>query len=452
MKEFIADITIDNVNFPNKGMGWYEGNRIMVKNTVPGRKIKARVFKKRSGHYEAEAVETLKKSPWETEKGCSAFEICGGCNYQTLDFDREMELKAGQVKELLKQNGITDYVFEGITAPDNITGYRNKCEFSFGDEEKGGALALGMRKRKSYYEVVTLRDCNIAHADFLKIIDAVLKFFTERNITFYHRRTHEGTLRHLVLRRGEYTKELLVNLVTTKDFDFSEEEFKNAVLACPTEGKIKGILHTLNDSVADVVKNEEMRVLYGENSFKDRLLGMDFNISAYSFFQTNTKGAEMLYSIVRDFIGNTKDKIVFDLYCGTGTIGILVSKNAEKVIGIELVEEAVNAARENAEKNGVTNCEFIAGDVLKEIDNITYKPDVIVLDPPRDGIHPKAINKIIDFGCPEIVYVSCKPTSLARDLKILCENGYKTERVKCVNQFPRTVHVETVVLLSKVQK
>ena len=449
MKDFIADITVETVNFPNKGIGFYEGEKVVVKNTIPGRKIRARVYKKRSGHYEAEAIETLEKSPWETEKGCSAFEVCGGCNYQTLGFDKELELKSAQVRELLKQSGITDYVFDGIVAADNVTGYRNKCEFSFGDEEKGGALALGMRKRKSYYEVVTLRDCNIVHPDFLKIIDAVLKFFTERNITFYHRRTHEGTLRHLVLRRGEYTKELLVNLVTTKEFDFSEKEFKNAVLSCETEGEVKGILHTLNDTLADVVKNEEMRVLYGENSFKDKLLGMDFNISAYSFFQTNTKGAEILYTIVKDYIGNTKDKTVFDLYCGTGTIGILVSENAKKVIGIELIEEAVEAAKENAIKNNITNCEFIAGDVLKEIDNLTDKPDVIILDPPRDGIHPKAINKIIDFGCPEIVYVSCKPTSLARDLKILCENGYRVERVKCVNQFPRTVHVETVCLLSR---
>ena len=450
MKEIITDINIEKINFPNKGIGFFDGTKVVVKNTVPGRKIKAKLYKKRSGHYEAEAIETLEKGVWETEKGCSHFELCGGCNYQTLCFDKEMEMKAQQVKDLLSQSGIEGYEFEGIVAADNITGYRNKCEFSFGDEEKGGNLALGMRKRKSYYEVITLKDCNIVDEDFLKIIDATLKFFRERNISFYHRRTHEGTLRHLVVRRGEYTGEILVNLVTASKYDFSEEEYRDVVLNCGTKGKITGILHTLNDTLADVVKNEEMHILYGENMFRDKLLGMEFNISAYSFFQTNTKGAEILYSIVKDFVGDTKDKVVFDLYCGTGTIGIIVSENAKKVVGIELIEEAVEAAKENASKNGVTNCEFIAGDVLKEVDALNDKPDVIVVDPPRDGIHPKAIHKIIGFGSKEIVYVSCKPTSLARDLEIFAENGYKVEKVKCVNQFPRTVHVETVCLLSKV--
>lgn len=449
MKEIITDIKIEKVSFPNKGIGFYEDKKVIVKNTIPGRKIKAKLYKKRSGHYEAECIEVLEKSPWETEKGCSCFEMCGGCNYQTLSFEKELEMKAEQVKELLNNSGIKDYAFEGIVAPENIKGYRNKCEFSFGDEEKGGSLALGMRKRKSYYEVITLTDCNIVDEDFIKIITATLNFFKERGTAFYHRRTHEGTLRHLVVRRGEYTGELLVNLVTSSSFDFSEEEYKEAVLKSGVKGKIAGILHTLNDTLADVVKSDETRVLYGQNSFKDRLLGMEFNISAYSFFQTNTKGAELLYSIVKDFVGDTKDKVVFDLYCGTGTISIIVSENAKKVIGIELVEEAVEAARVNAQNNNITNCEFYAGDVLNEVDKLSDKPDVIVVDPPRDGIHPKAIKKIIGFGSKEIVYVSCKPTSLARDLEIFAENGYKVEKVKCVNQFPRTVHTETVVLLSK---
>ena len=260
MKEIITDINIEKVNFPNKGVGFYEDKKVIVKNTIPGRKIRAKLYKKRAGHYEAECLETIEKSCWETEKGCSAFELCGGCNYQTVSFEHELEMKANQVKDLLSQSGIEGYEFEGIVAADNVKGYRNKCEFSFGDDKKGGSLALGMRKRKSYYEVVSLKDCNIVDEDFLKIIDATLNFFSERNISFYHRRTHEGTLRHLVVRRGEYTGEILVNLVTSSQFDFSEEEYKDAVLNCGTKGKITGILHTLNDTLADVVKSDETRV------------------------------------------------------------------------------------------------------------------------------------------------------------------------------------------------
>ena len=195
-----------------------------------------------------------------------------------------------------------------------------------------------------------------------------------------------------------------------------------------------------------------MHILYGENMFRDKLLGMEFNISAYSFFQTNTKGAEILYSIVKDFVGDTKDKVVFDLYCGTGTIGIIVSENAKKVVGIELIEEAVEAAKENAAKNGVTNCEFIAGDVLKEVDALSDKPDVIVVDPPRKGCDEACLETMLKMQPKRIVYVSCDPATLARDLKILTEGGYELKRVRPCEMFPQTVHVETVALLSKLSE
>ena len=193
----------------------------------------------------------------------------------------------------------------------------------------------------------------------------------------------------------------------------------------------------------------KQKILYGNDYFYENLLGLKFKISAFSFFQTNSKGAEKLYSVVREYAGDTSGKVVFDLYCGTGTIGQIMSEGSKKVIGIEIVEEAVEAAKINAELNGITNCEFIAGDVLKKVDELEDKPDLIIVDPPRDGINPKAILKIIDFGAEEIVYVSCKPTSLARDLQVFEANGYKTVKVKCVDMFPRTQHVETVVLLAK---
>ena len=332
------------------------------------------------------------------------------------------------------------------------TGYRNKCEFSFGDEEKDGDLALGMRKRMSYYEVVTLKDCNIVDADYLRIIEGTLQFFQERKVPFYHKARHDGSLRHLVVRKGAATGEILINLVTSSEVPFSVEEFKDMLLGLELDGSVCGILHSVNDGLADVVKSDEMRLLYGRDFFMEKLFDLEFKVSVYSFFQTNSAGAEKLYSIVKEFAGDVADKTVFDLYCGTGTIGqIMAEAGSKKVIGIELIEEAVVAANENAKCNHLENCTFLAGDVLKMVDELEERPDLIIVDPPRDGIHPKAIGKIIAFGAPEIVYVSCKPTSLARDLEIFQQEGYQVERVKLMDMFPRTVHVETVVLLSKLK-
>ena len=444
-------LEIADVNFPNKAYGYYEGEKVIVKNAVPGQKVQAQVFKKRGSGVEARLQEVIERSPLERETGmCSHYALCGGCTYQTMRHEEELRLKERQVKRLLENAGICVQSWEGIVPAPSETGYRNKCEFSFGDEEKDGDLALGMRKRMSYYEVVTLKDCNIVDADYLRIIEGTLQFFQERKVPFYHKARHDGSLRHLVVRKGAATGEILINLVTSSEVPFSVEEFKDMLLGLELDGSVCGILHSVNDGLADVVKSDEMRLLYGRDFFMEKLFDLEFKVSVYSFFQTNSAGAEKLYSIVKEFAGDVADKTVFDLYCGTGTIGqIIAEAGSKKVIGIELIEEAVVAANENAKRNHLENCTFLAGDVLKMVDELKERPDLIIVDPPRDGIHPKAIGKIIAFGAPEIVYVSCKPTSLARDLEIFQQEGYQVERVKLMEMFPRTVHVETVVLLSK---
>ena len=444
-------LEIADVNFPNKAYGYYEGEKVIVKNAVPRQKVQAQVFKKRGSGVEARLQEVIERSPLEREAGmCSHYALCGGCTYQTMRHEEELRLKERQVKRLLENAGICVQSWEGIVPAPSETGYRNKCEFSFGDEEKDGDLALGMRKRMSYYEVVTLKDCNIVDADYLRIIEGTLQFFQERRVPFYHKARHDGSLRHLVVRKGAATGEILINLVTSSEVPFSVEEFKDMLLGLELDGSVCGILHSVNDGLADVVKSDEMRLLYGRDFFMEKLFDLEFKVSVYSFFQTNSAGAEKLYSIVKEFAGDVADKTVFDLYCGTGTIGqIMAEAGSKKVIGIELIEEAVVAANENAKCNHLENCTFLAGDVLKMVDELEERPDLIIVDPPRDGIHPKAIGKIIAFGAPEIVYVSCKPTSLARDLEIFQQEGYQVERVKLMDMFPRTVHVETVVLLSK---
>lgn len=449
-KNEIFEVKIDSLAFPNKGIGKVGEYRVIVKNTLPKQVVSAKVSKKKNGTIEGRLCEVIQKAPYETESKCSHFDICGGCSYQTISYEKENEIKENQVLELLKNAGIKDFVYEGIESSPVISGYRNKCEFSFGDNGKDGELSLGMRKRNSFYEVVNLTDCNIIDSDYLSIIKSTVEFFREKKVPFYHKTRHDGVLRHLVVRKGAYTGEILINLITANEISFSLDEFKDMLLKLKLEGKIVSILHTKNNSVADIVQSDETKVIFGRDYYIDRLFDLEFKVTAFSFFQTNTKGAEKLYSIVKDYAGDTSDKIVFDLYCGTGTIGQIMARKSKRVIGIELVEEAVEAAKENAARNSITNCDFFAGDVLKKVDELDDKPDIVIVDPPREGIHPKAVDKIINFGADRIVYVSCKPSSLARDLEIFEKNGYKTEKVKCVNQFCRTNHVETVCLMSKV--
>lgn len=446
-KNEVYETMIEDVIFPNKGIAYIEDKKVIVKNAIKGQKVKVRITKKRRDKIEASIEDILERAPIEKEAACPHFGICGGCTYQTLPYDEQLKLKQNQVKRLLNHAGIEGYEFLDIVPSPSEYSYRNKMEFSFGDVEKGGDLALGMHKKGSFYEMVTVEGCQIVDEDFTKIMMKVLEYFKERKVPFYHNRRHEGYLRHLVVRKSAKLGEILVNLVTSSQMEMDLSGLVKEILELKLEGEVKGILHTINDSLADVVQSDETRILYGQDYFMEEILGLKFKISAFSFFQTNSLGAERLYSVVRDFAGSTKDKIIFDLYCGTGTIAQIMADVSKKVIGIEIVEEAVKAAKENAKLNGLDNCEFIAGDVLTKVDELKDKPDLIILDPPRDGIHPKAIHKIINFGAPQMIYVSCKPTSLARDLKVFVENGYKVEKVQCVDMFPHTPHVETITLL-----
>ena len=443
---------IEKVDFPNKGYVNIDGEKVIVKNGIPGQKVRFIINKKRSGRAEGRLLEILENSPLEVrEPVCKIFPACGGCMYQTMSYEEQLKMKETQVKGLLQEAvGIdTDLHWEGIHGSPIEFGYRNKMEFSFGDEYKDGPLSLGLHKKGSTYDVLTASDCKLVHPDMTAILSSVLDFFTELGAVHYKKMQHTGYLRHLLLRRGVTSGEILVHVITTNQAEYDYAPLVSRLLALPLEGKIVGIMHIINDSLSDVVQSDETRLLYGQDYFYETLLGLRFKISTFSFFQPNSLAAEVLYSIVRDYIGDTKDKEVFDLYSGTGTIAQLLASVAKEVIGVEIVEEAVEAAKVNAALNGLTNCRFIAGDVLKVLDDLTEKPDMIILDPPRDGIHPKALPKILAYGVENIVYISCKPTSLARDLPAFLAAGYEVQRSCSVDQFCETVHVETVVLLSQ---
>ena len=504
---------VEKLDFPNKGIVAVEEGKVVVKNVIPEQKISFIIQKKRKGKAQGRLVEVLEKSPVEIDSPCPHFGICGGCNYQNLPYKEQLKIKEGQVKELLdsvyiSRNQQPSYEFEGIKASPKQFAYRNKMEFSFGDERKDGPLSLGMHKRGGFYDVVSVEQCRIVDEDYRLILKTVLEYFQDRQVSFYHRMKHTGCLRHLLVRKAAKTGEILIALVTTtqeaEELEGLLEGFTRALLDLEADGgnagnmekelpgrvlagkeleekelagkrlvgkklqgKIAGILHTKNDSLADVVKSDETVILYGKDYFYEELLGLKFKISQFSFFQTNSLGAEVLYETAREYIGRLdgdghgpaggnqkqesgkRDKVVFDLYSGTGTIAQMLAPVAKKVIGVEIVEEAVEAARLNAQLNGLDNCEFLAGDVLKVLDDIEEKPDLIVLDPPRDGIHPKALKKIIAYGVERIVYISCKPTSLVRDLEVLLESGYEMVRASGVDMFPGTGHTECVVWIQR---
>jgi len=441
------------VQFPNKGIVEIEDEekRVIVKNSLAGQRVKFRINKIRKGKCEGRLLEVLEKAPEEIVPVCPHFADCGGCTYQHLPYAEQIKMKQKQVKGMLDEVVCSEYFFEGILESPQVLEYRNKMEFSFGDEIKDGPLALGMHKRGSFYDIVNVPQCCLVDTDFGKILNCVLEYCKEQGFTFYHKLSHQGYLRHLLVRKGVKTGEILIDIVTTTQVQHSFVDMVERLCELELKGKLAGILHTDNDSLADIVQSDNTKILYGQDYFYEELLGLKFKISPFSFFQTNSLGAEVLYEKVRSYVGETKDKVLFDLYSGTGTIAQMLALVAKRVIGIEIVEEAVQAANVNAKKNGLNNCEFIAGDVLKAIDLVEEIPDLIVLDPPRDGIHPKALKKIIDFGVERIVYISCKPTSLVRDLVVLQEQGYWVEKVACVDMFPGTPHVETVVLLSKLK-
>lgn len=449
-KRDIIEFEIGKMEFGGVSISQYGDRRIKMKGGIKGQKVKAAVKRTGRGKADVKMVELLERSPIETAEVCPHFEGCGGCTMLSVDYAKQLEIKEEQVLELFEDAGIRGFEFLGVQgSPDNV-GYRNKMEYTFGDEVKGGPLTLGLHKKGRHIDIQTVDGCMLVDSDFNTILKESLAFFQNAELPYYRVVNHEGYLRNLVVRKGIHTDEIMVNIVTSSQCEFDMSKFADMINGLELKGNVVSILHTINDGLADAVQCDEMRILYGVDYLHEEILGLKFKISPFSFFQTNTKGAEQLYTIARDFIGDHSNKVVFDLYSGTGSIGQLMAEKAKKVYGIEIIEEAVVAANENAKLNGLDNCEFIAGDVKDTVKSLDVKPDLIIVDPPRPGIHKQAIKDICDFGAKEIVYISCNPKTLVDDLKDFIGYGYMPEKVKCMDMFPSTPHVESVVLLTKV--
>ena len=463
-KNDMIELKIVGIDYPAKPYGYYmddERKCYVNKNVGIGQKISARVGKIKNNKIELRDIEILENGENTATPFCNKFNICGGCSFQYMSYDQQSDLKANLVFKMIDNTIKTkDYLKLPTVKMEKTIEYRNKMEFSFGNEYKDGPVVLGLHKKNSFHDIVYVNDCMLMDNDFRTIMTYTNDFFRRNNIDFYHRLDHIGFLRNLVIRKGEKTKELSVNLITTsqvKDYSIVDE-WKSGLEKLILERDLKSIIHTINDDKSDSVKSDVEIILKGSRDINENLFGLNFKISPYSFFQTNSYGVEKLYGeVIKNLeliTNNNKEKpVVFDLFSGTGTIGQIISKYSKQVYGIEIVEEAVIKANQNAKENNITNAEFIAGDVfvkLKEFDDRGIKPDILILDPPRAGVGEKTILKLIEYEVDNIIYVSCNPKTLATDLKIFEDNGYILKRLVCVDMFGYTPHVECVVLMSKV--
>ena len=387
------------------------------------------------------------------QKICPHDEFCGGCIYQGMAYDEQLRTKETDVKFLLRKNKVEPERMDPIEGCPSQYAYRNKMEYTFGDLVKDGEMTLGMHMKGKFMSVITVDQCQLVHPDFNKVLRATLDFVLRMGYPKYNKKSHSGLMRNLIVRRGVNTNEILVNIVTASDeasgLIFDSQAYSDMIRGLDLENELVGLLRTNCDTLADAVIPDSTETIWGRDYYMEELLGLKFKVSAFSFFQTNVEAIARLYSEALALIPGIEGKRVYDLYCGTGTISQIMALKAREVVGVEIVEEAVEAARENAALNGLDNCEFFAGDVYKVLEGTELeKPDVIVVDPPRAGIQPKALDKIISYGVDEILYVSCGPKTLAQNLAYFEEFGYRVRYLKPFDNFPFTKHVENIVLLS----
>ena len=450
-QKIIAEVPVLRVRYPQHGESRLGTKPVRFKGGIAGQRVQIQVQKRKKEYYEAKILSVTMPAKVERRVPCKPFGVCGGCTYQRLYYPDELIYKEAQLRELFGDAGIdlTNFV---LHASPKDRAYRNKMEYSFGNAEKDGPMILGLHRKGRFHDIVDTTTCNIVDEDFETIRKATMAFYREKEVPHYNRLRHEGVLRHLVIRSSETRPMITVHLVTSSQGDPLIDEYAAMLQQLRLYSRITGFIHSINDGMGDVVRTDASRIVFGSPDIMEVIHDLEFRISPLSFFQTNTKGAELLYERAVAACGDLSDKVVFDLYSGTGTIGQILSKHAKQVVAVEIAPEAVTDARENAKRNHIKNIIFWQGDVLAILDDLRETPDLIVVDPPRSGIHPRAIPKIARTGAPQIVYVSCNPVTLVKDLDTFREWGYEIARIESVDMFPRTPHVETVVLMSRVDK
>lgn len=452
------EVEIDKLAFGGSGIARMDNYVIFVKDTLPGDRALIRIQKRKRSHAEARLIRLLRPAAIRNEAPCPYFQWCGGCTWQNMDYADQLHFKREIVRESLAHIGGLQLPPVETTLPsDQIFGYRNKMEFSFsdkkwlmpeqlGDDRISRYFALGLHVPGTFDKILHIDQCLLQNETANEILRYISDYAQKNNLEPYGIRSHEGYLRFLVLRNSHYNDKILVNIVTAYDEQSLLQPLADELME--RFGVIAGVVNTINERLAQVAFGQKEILLAGVSSIQEKLGGYLFHISANSFFQTNTAQAEKLYGIVLEYAGLEKRRTVWDLYSGTGTIGLFLAREAENVIGFELIESAVRDAVKNAAVHGIENIQFIQGDILEHIRTERKKPDVIVTDPPRAGMHEKITRQMAAIRPERIVYVSCNPTTLARDLAILAPN-YDIRAVQPVDMFPQTYHIETVVKLEK---
>jgi 23S rRNA (uracil1939-C5)-methyltransferase len=446
-KDQELELTIDSLAYGGNGVARLNGFVVFVRRGLPGDKVLARVTKVKRSHAEATALEVVQAGAPRVEAPCAHYPACGGCRFQDLAYETQLEAKSRQVGDALGRIGkLSGFELEPPIAAEDLFHYRNKLEYSF--TATPGGVGLGFHKAGRWDEVLDVERCWLTTDLGNAIRNAVREWANTEGLAPFDQETQEGFLRHLVVREGRNTGQTLVVLVTAPG-DFSEERFLAVLQAFP---EIRSVHWGVNDSPAEVT-NVPTRLLSGDEAIEEEVLGLRFRIRPNAFFQTNTAMCARLYELAGEYAALTGEETVYDLYCGTGTIGLSLARNALTVWGVESSEESVACAVENAELNGLANAAFFAGDVaadLAELQDRAGRPDVVVVDPPRAGLAGKALSAVGALEAPRLVYVSCNPTTLAGNGKSLTEDfGYRLERVRAVDMFPHTPHVESVALFTR---
>jgi len=458
-KKDIVELEISDLAYGGKSVAKLEGLVVLVKggedlepataSGIPGDVVKVEITKRKSNFAEAKILEIVKESDLRTKPLCSHFGLCGGCTWQDLKYEEQLKFKTKQVEENLRHiGGFTDVPIQNAVGSDETFFYRNKMEYAFAPDPDL-QLILGLHPRGRFDKVFDLKECFLQSQNANRIVDFVREFAREKKFTPYNYKERSGFLRFLAVREGKNTGMTMVNLVTNKgEFPFKDEFSSRLLGDFPF---VKSMVRNINSKLANIAVGKEEELLAGDKTITEKLGKFKFEISSNSFFQTNTHQAEKLYDIVLNMADLHGDESVLDLYCGNGTISTFLSQRAKKVIGVESVEESIDNAKRNAELNGVTNCEFICGEVknvLAKLVDDKRIPDLVVVDPPRAGLHKHVVKSLLSMRPSKIIYVSCNPSTLARDLKLLCEEYYRLERVQPVDMFPHTYHIETVARLT----
>jgi 23S rRNA (uracil1939-C5)-methyltransferase len=443
------ELRIDSLAFGGNGVARLDGFVLFVRRGLPGDLVRARVTKVKRNHAEAVTVDVLEPGPVRVEAPCAHYPACGGCRFQDLAYEAQTAEKESQVRDALQRiGGIAQPPLEPILPAESIFHYRNKFEYSFMQEDDGPTL--GLHRAGRWDEVLPLERCWLTTDLGNGIRNAVRDWAREERLRAYDQQTHEGFLRHLVVREGRNTGQALVVLVTAPGELPDQEHFVDVLRRFP---EVRSIHWAINDRPAEITRDLPTRLLYGEDAIEEDLCGLRFRVSPNAFLQTNTAMAEHLYRLVGEFAQLQGGETVYDLYCGTGTIGLTLARDALTVWGVEASEEAVSCAIDNAALNAIGNAAFFAGDVGRSLEDLHARsgdPDVVVVDPPRAGLSGRAVRQLGQLAPERIVYVSCNPTTLAGNVKELTgEWGYRLERLRPVDMFPHTPHVEVVASLRR---